>query len=150
MNISWSTIIFYLTKIGAFIVAFCAPFLTLIHTLIFIVIIDIITSLIVQMRMKKGFTKKVKVIESRKLRKSAIKLAFYILFMVSIFAVSEAILPGSMLGVWVMKLVFFSFASVELVSISANLNNLTGETIFTKTIKKVINAITSALTKKLD
>ena len=144
---NFSTIAFYISQFLVFLTAFCAPFLTLIHAIVFLVVVDLITAIILQTKTKNGFLNKVKVVQSKKMRKSVIKLFLYILFIVSTYVLVEAILPGGLVSMWVMKITFFSLAVVEITSISANMNNITGETIFTKTIKKIINVITDTINK---
>ena len=139
---STANILYYLSQIGMFLVAFCAPFLMLIHSITFLVFVDLITAIILQTKTKEGFLNKVKVVQSKKLRKSAIKLFLYIIFIVSVYVLIDTIFPGSGVSEWVMKITFFSLAAVEVSSIAANMNHITGKSVFTKTLNKIVEKLT--------
>lgn len=145
-----NTIYGYLIKILVFILTFLSPFSTLIYSLIFLIIVDLITAIFLKAKAKKGVINKIKVIESHKLRKSVVKFVLYILFLTSVYVCVNAIFPGTIITDWTMKFTFFSLASVELVSISENLNKIIDDTIFTKIVRKIIKTVLEKIMKLFD
>ena len=138
-----------LAKIGVFLVAFCAPIITIVHSIIFLVFVDLLTAIMKNWKLNesKSFIEKMKTLESGKLRKSAIKLFLYILFIVSTYVIMMA---GFGQTFFVMNFVFLSFSLVEITSIASNISIITGQDVFTKTVKKFTNFLTNKITKMFE
>lgn len=148
-NLNWTAQLF------ALFISFIAPITTVIHVIVLLLIVDALTSIYYQMKVveKQGgyfktVKKRLRVIESSKLRKTIEKLFFYVLVLIVFFSFDKYVIkvdPISEYAISTFSITNISailISMVELTSIASNVSKITGNPIF--------NKIVSILQKKVD
>ncbi len=130
--------------------SFFAPLSSIVHAIIFLLIIDAVTSIYYQICVKtkefNSFPKKVveglKIIESRRLRRTLEKMFFYVLVIISFFIVDVVLFRISpeaesvISGISLTNIGATMVALVELWSIASNVSKITGNDVFLKVLDK--------------
>lgn len=128
-------------------IGFLTPILPLMYVVTILVIFDLITGILRSYKQHPeclGFWKKLQVIKSHKLRKTAIKFFCYNMFIGIVYAV-DMVLFGGILQFAKISMALISLA--ELYSIAENLDIITGDNIFMKIFKAIRNPISGWLDK---
>jgi len=141
IQLSFAKISHYILSLSVVLITFIAPISIFIHTIMILSVIDLITAITRDMRLRKK--DKIKVIESKKIRKTVTKLIMYILFIISSFLLMQVTFGATF---YIPNVVFGMLALVEVVSIGENMATITGNNIFIKITKRITNIVT----KKID
>jgi len=141
IQLTFAKTLHILLSIFVVIITFISPISTFIHTIMILSVIDLITAITRDMRLKKK--DKIKVVESKKIRKTVTKMIMYILFIISSFLLMQVTFGATF---FIPNAVFGMLALVEVVSIGENMATITGNNIFIKITKR----ITKFISKKID
>lgn len=134
---------FNMEKIGLWILglltgglSFFAPIEGMVYLMTALVCFDTITAIIRTIKAKniKGFRNNARLIQSAKLRRSGLKLVFYIIFLMLIYATELVIIGKSF---YIHNLLAFIFAFTEIKSIAENVDICLGTDMFTSSVKRI-------------
>lgn len=117
--------------------AFFAPIQTILYVIIVCVFFDLITAIIRAIKKSKeikGICNRIKIIKSNKLRRTGIKLFFYIGLVMLVYGAEIALFGRSL---FITNTIAGIFIFVELVSVCENADIILETNLFTRTIKKI-------------
>lgn len=129
------------------IIGFITPILPLMYVVSALVIFDLITAILRSWKQNPqcmGFWKKLQVIKSNKLRKTAIKFFCYNMFIGIVFAVDMVLFGGTLQFA---KIAMALISLGELYSIAENLDIITGDNVFMRIFKAIKKPIVGWLDK---
>ena len=86
-------------------------------------------------------------IQSHKLRATSIKITFYLVIIMILFAIPAVSFEANTIALYTARIATFSFATNELFSIAENASITTGQNIFNKVVKKAIKSLTEFTNK---
>lgn len=135
------------------VLAFFSPILSLVYIIIACVVFDLITAIgrditkYTKRNPKSGFFNSLRVIRSHKIRRTALKFFFYILFIALIFGVEFCFFGAG--TILLPKIAAGMVVFGELVSITANLDIIMGTTLFTKILTRIRKVFESRIEKNI-
>ena len=117
-------------------IGFFSPVIGMVYLMIALVLFDTITAIIRDIKNKhiSGFLNNLKLIKSAKLRRSGLKLVFYVIFLLLIYATEITIFTQSF---YITNVLCFIFAFTEIKSIAENIDICLSTDMFTTAVKKI-------------
>lgn len=144
----------WLSGIASALLAFFAPISIIFHVIIAVVILDCVTAIIrtwirteVQNKGLKKLINKIKLVKSHKLRRTILKLFFYLLIVALIYAAEIAIFGTSF---YITNFGGFLIIFAELISICENIDLALGTTRFVGIINQVRKLFESKISSKIE
>lgn len=149
----------WFTGLAGALLAFFAPIALILHVTIAVILLDCVTAIFKAIKIAKEqdickdlspwkkFICKLKVIKSNKLRRTALKLFFYVMTIMLVYA-AEIALFG--ISVYITNFAAFIIIFSELISIAENCDKSLGTTLFTKLITQVRKMFEASVTKKIE
>ena len=128
--------------------AFLAPVAGMFYLILFLVLADLVTAIICDYRRRKikGF-EKIKKIQSRKLRRTLLKLFLYWLFTMACYAIPVVTFGSSL---YIVNIAVAMISIIELKSIAENSGLILGNDVFMRIFKKVRKYIENIINKGIE
>ena len=130
-----------------------APIYTLLWLIVVVSSIDLIAAIhkdFIKHKEIKGFWKKIKLIKSRKLRRTFTKTSYYLIVVMLLYAIPFVCFDVPTFALWISKFAGFSILAHEMFSIGENINLITGNNIISKVIKKSFKRLSEWTNKKME
>jgi len=131
--------------------AFFSPISLILWTIAAVCFIDLITAIGRDFKRHAnrdvGFCRKIKIIKSKKLRRTSIKMMLYLIIVMLLFAIPYVCFG---VGLYAAQIGGFAILTHELFSIAENMSIITGNNIFNKIVKKTIKKMTEWISSKME
>ena len=139
--------------------SFFAPIALILYIIIFVILLDCFTAIIKAIEEKfdnelcknyswfKKIICKLRIIKSSKLRRTILKMFFYLLFVMAVYGAEIAIFGVS---VYITNFAAFLIIFAELVSICENMDKSLGTTLFTGVIQTIRKQFENKITDKIE
>ena len=141
------------------ILSFFSPIALILYTIIFVILLDCFTAIIKAIKEKfdnelcknyswfKKIICKLRIIKSSKLRRTILKMFFYLLFIMAVYGAEIAIFGMS---VFITNFAAFLIIFAELMSVCENMDKSLGTTLFTNLVKTVRKQFENKITDKIE
>jgi len=130
-----------------------SPIYAILWLIILVCSVDLVTAIHKdwkKYREDRSFWRNLKVIKSRKLRRTFTKISYYLIIVMLLYAIPVVSLGAPILAIWIARMAAFSILAHEMYSIGENVGVITGDNIFNKIIRNSVKKLNEWTNKKIE